>query len=264
MFLTPAPLAIGFEEVVVGVAGVLDALVAVEELDEVPAAALFAGRQRRGAGRSRLLADDREVAELDLRFAVPDLVFDHRRQDFFGEGLQTGHWRSPNSTSSTGAFGSPRTIPCCGIPASSRFTSATPSRLPCRRRSLLVALTTIRTSDDGDRQEDGAARPSCSSCCGGRSVAHLAPLAASASRSVPRVADQPVALSREEDRHQDGAGDAPLADRFDHEQLDVGEVDAVAEAAEGDDEAAEAGDVAGEEGAAPAAARSRRSRRRRC
>ena len=45
----------GGEEFVVGVARVLLALVAVEELEEVPAAALGAGGERGGAGRRRLL-----------------------------------------------------------------------------------------------------------------------------------------------------------------------------------------------------------------
>ena len=61
----------GGEEFVVGVARVLLALVAVEELDEVPAATLFAGRQRRGPGRDRLRADDREVAEDESSPCLP-------------------------------------------------------------------------------------------------------------------------------------------------------------------------------------------------
>jgi hypothetical protein len=58
------------EEFVGDVAGSLLPLVAVEELDEVPAAALFARGERGGAGRHRLLADDREVAEVELGFAL--------------------------------------------------------------------------------------------------------------------------------------------------------------------------------------------------
>jgi hypothetical protein len=65
----------------------------------------------------------------------------------------------------------------------------------------------------------------------------------------PRVSDQASGAEQEEGRHQHGAGDAPLADRFDPEQLDVGEVDAEAEAAEGDEKASEPGRVTGEEGA---------------
>ncbi len=61
------------QELVGDVAGVLAALVAVEELDEVPAAALFAGGDRGGAGGRRFGADDRVVAEAraSLRRCAP-------------------------------------------------------------------------------------------------------------------------------------------------------------------------------------------------
>ena len=85
MSATPAPSGDFGEEFVGHVAGGLQALVSVEELDEAPAAALLAGGDRRRAGRSRFLVDDREVPELDLRFAAADLGVDHVRNDFFRE-----------------------------------------------------------------------------------------------------------------------------------------------------------------------------------
>ena len=43
---------------------------------------------------------------------------------------QTGHWRSANSVIVTGALGLPSVIPDCGMPASSRVTSAAPAAPP--------------------------------------------------------------------------------------------------------------------------------------
>ena len=88
MSLTPAPLATAVRNSSVDVARVLLALVAVEELEEVPAAALFAGGERRGAGRASTAAP--MIVKLRKTiFASPllDLVFDHLRQDFFGIGF---------------------------------------------------------------------------------------------------------------------------------------------------------------------------------
>src|SRR5262249_20612331 len=65
------------QELVVGVRRGLDALVAVEDLEEVPAAVLFAGRQQRRARGLGLFVDDREVAELDRRLARAHLRVDH-------------------------------------------------------------------------------------------------------------------------------------------------------------------------------------------
>ena len=61
------------------------------------------------------------------------------------------------------------------------------------------------------------------------------------------VAEQPGDVEQEADRHQDRVGHAPLADRFDVPDLQVGQVDAEAEAAEREQEAAEARVVVAEE-----------------
>ena len=68
------------QELVVGVRFALEALVVVEDLDEVPAAALFAGGDRGGAGGLGLLVDDREVAELEPGFPLRHLGVDHLRE----------------------------------------------------------------------------------------------------------------------------------------------------------------------------------------
>jgi hypothetical protein len=75
------------QELVRDVARALEALVAVEELDELPAAALLACGDRGGGGVDGFLTDDREVAELDPRLAAADLGLDHLRQDILGEPL---------------------------------------------------------------------------------------------------------------------------------------------------------------------------------
>ena len=81
------PLADQFDEGFGHVARVLLALVAVEELDEVPGFALGARSERCFAGRDRLRADDDEVAEGEADFAFADLVFDDFRGDFFRVGF---------------------------------------------------------------------------------------------------------------------------------------------------------------------------------
>src|SRR3954451_8443991 len=161
----------------------------------------------------------------------------------FAKPAQTGHCRSPNSIRVTGASGSPRIMPCCGIPPSRRSTSGFPSIFVSPPLPP-PALTTIRTSSAA-RTKKADPDASCSSRWrrSGSSLTRAQPLLG------PRVADQPGRIEQEEDRHQHGAADAPLADRFDLEDLQVGQEDAVAEAAEGDDEAAEAGRVVGEKGA---------------
>src|SRR5436305_1337020 len=156
---------------------------------------------------------------------------------------QTGHCRSPNSISVTGPFGSPRTIFCCGIPASRRSTSGFPPMF-FASPPLPLELTTIRTRTTA-RARKAAPAAICSSRWrrSGSARTRSRPLLG------PGVGDQPRGVEQEEDRHQDRAADAPLADRFDLEDLQIGEEDAVAEAAEGEDEAAEAGCVVSEEGA---------------
>src|ERR1700750_2275524 len=133
-------------------------------------------------------------------------------------------------------------MPSCGMPLRSRLTSATSSRL-VSPPSPLEVLTTIRTSTAA-RTRNAAPAAICSNRwrrSGSALTRHR--------RLGPRVADQARRAEQEEDRHQDGAGDAPLADRFDLEELDPGQVDAEAETAEGDGEAAQTRRVAGKEGA---------------
>src|SRR6185437_4378569 len=72
-----------FDEFFGHVAGVLLALVAVPELDEVPAFALGSSRQSGFAGGERFRPDDDEVAERETGFAVADGVFDDRRRHRF-------------------------------------------------------------------------------------------------------------------------------------------------------------------------------------
>ena len=69
--------------------------------------------------------------------------------------LQTGHWRSPNSNSVTFAFGSPRTMPFCGMPCSWFFTKPTSSRL-VSPPLVLFALITIRTSTTATTRKTAA------------------------------------------------------------------------------------------------------------
>src|SRR6201986_2076120 len=128
------------------------------------------------------------------------------------------------------------------MPFRSRFTSAFPSRFASP--PFPVELTTIRTATAMIARKPAPAA-SCSSFVRRSFSARIGnhfPFGA-------RVADQPRGVQQEQDRHQDCAGDAPLADRLELEDLQVGQVDAEAEAAESDDEAAEAGGVVGEEGA---------------
>jgi hypothetical protein len=66
---------------------VLLALVAVEEFDEAPAAALSAGGQSGDGRLDRIWPDDHEVAIFELGFAGGDLAVDQRGADFFGRRL---------------------------------------------------------------------------------------------------------------------------------------------------------------------------------
>src|SRR4051794_7325226 len=161
------------------------------------------------------------------------------------KSLQTGHCRSPNSISSTGALGSPRTIPFCGMPVSRRSTAFACSILVSPPLPPPLVLTTIRTRTTArTRKAPPAAVCSTRRRRSGSLLTRARPFLAAG------IADQAGCVQQEEDRHQDGAGHAPLADRFDLEDLQVGEEEAVAEAAEGDGKAAQPRQVVGEEGAA--------------
>src|SRR5207248_5790688 len=75
------------------VAGVLFALLVVEELDVLPHLALLAGGQRRDllrAERFRFARGRLERAEFDLEDAGPHVVLDQRLKGAFGEGLADG------------------------------------------------------------------------------------------------------------------------------------------------------------------------------
>ena len=266
MSVTPAPLAIAVRNSSVGVARVLLALVAVEELDEVPATALFAGGDRRGAGRHRLLADDREVAEVDLRFAAAAPWFRSPAAGFLRRTLCRPGTAGRRTRS---ASPWPRVAEHHAVlrdPVEQLVDRPTSSRLRVAAAAARSQLTTIRTSDDDDRQEDArrwrsaaaacgapAASPSLSACS--RSSRRCLALAfACRSSPVSRRSRACAVALTEEHRHQHRAGHAPLADRFDLEQLQVGQVDAVAEADQRDAEAAEAGQRRRARSAQPAAA----------
>ena len=144
------------QEGVGDVAGVLGALVAVEELDEVPVAPLLGGRER-GLGGRRCVdcgADDRELAELvAARSPCARPGRSARARPGSRSRLQTGHWRSPYSTTVTFAFGSPSTVPCWGIPLKLLLDRGRrPRGCRCPADPPPDWLTTIRTAIDADRR----------------------------------------------------------------------------------------------------------------
>src|SRR5260221_13577482 len=160
--------------------------------------------------------------------------------------LHTGHLRSPNSISFTFAGGSRRPMPFGELPWSWRLPSATSWRL-VSPPLLWLALRTIMTRTAATTRKAAAlpiwssrlrrpSRPPSLSACSRssrRASRELLPLIRPAD-----VTDHANCVQAEEDRHQDGARHAPLADRFDLEQLQVGEVDAVTESDQGKAEAA--------------------------
>src|SRR6187200_3203365 len=135
------------------------------------------------------------------------------------------------------------TDPSCGYPASDLFTTATPSSLVSPPLPLPEELTTISTRTAATARKTAAAAICSSRCRRSESALIGEPRVGS------RIADQPRRVEQEEDRHQHGTAHAPLADRLDLEQLQVCEEDAVAEAAQREEETAEAHRVVGEEGA---------------
>src|SRR3954452_7988508 len=176
--------------------------------------------------------------------------------------LQTGHWGSPNSTIVVFAPGSPRTLPRWGMPLSCLEISPTsltsvllPPLEPPPDWLITIATTTTMTAARTPptpswtirRRRPAAAsaasRRRLSSRACSRCSLRLATRPPSAGRCGARVvrptelgagiAKRPRRIDREQRRHQDGAGDAPLTDRIDHEQLQVGEVGGEPEAYEG-------------------------------
>src|SRR5680860_107458 len=138
---------------------------------------------------------------------------------------QCGHCMSPNSTRVSGASGSPSTVPFCGIPSSrSPVATSLPSSPP---PDWLATIRTART-----RIAATAIAPTSFI---------LESLSLKLFRDCMQVAQRAGGADRQEPRHQGRACHAPLADRLDHEDLQVGEIEAESEADQADVDTAELG-----------------------
>src|SRR5665811_1938479 len=147
---------------------------------------------------------------------------------------QCGHCMSPNSTRVSGASGSPSTVPFCGIPSSrSPVATSLPSSPP---PDWLATIRTART-----RIAATAIAPTSFI---------LESLSLKLFRDCMQVPQRAGGADRQEPRHQGRACHAPLADRLDHEDLQVGEIEAESEADQAEEQAGGAARIAGRGGGA--------------
>src|SRR5262245_1755099 len=188
------------------------------------------------------------------------------------KNLQEAHCGSPYSVTVTGALASPSTAPPWLRPASWALTCCAPltfegvppppssSLPPDWLITIRATITAAAANPAMIRYWSRRLRASSSACWD--STAWRSARRRSRSCRLPAmpglylgggeltsgVGERPRCRDGQRERHQDRAGDAPLADRVDHEQLQIGQVEAEAETDQRREEAAEAARVTREGG----------------
>src|SRR5436190_8930363 len=185
------------------------------------------------------------------------------------KAAQTGHCGSPNSVTVTGALESPRTCPLCWMPLSSASTCATPRTFagvvgvvppppppPDWLITIRATTTAMAANPPMIRYWSRRFRATASVCCDSTAcrsarrrsrsccLRAMRGLYLGGPEITPGVGEGPRRGDRQRESHQNGARYTPLADGVDHEQLEIGQIGAEAEADQREQKAAKAPSVA--------------------